>query len=109
MQLIAIDLDWELNEAGIALDDAFKFILFCEILVFVLQGENDACTTAFAFDLFDFVGAVALARPAKALAFELPCAGVYFDGVCDHKDGVEADAELTNQVFIALSAFFEGG
>ena len=108
MKLVAIDLDRELHEAGVALDDAFEFILLGKLLVLILEGEDDACAAAFAFDLLDFVSAVAVAGPAEAFAFELPCAGVDFDGIGDHEDGVEADAELADQVFIALAAFFEG-
>ena len=108
LQLVAIDLDRELHEAGVALDDAFELILLGEILVLVLEGEHDACAAALAFDLLDFVSAVAVARPAEAFTFGLPGAGVDLDRVGDHEDGVEADAELADQVFVALAACFEG-
>ena len=38
----------------------------------------------------------------------MPAAGVDFDRICDHEDGVETDTELADQILVALAALLEG-
>ena len=107
VELLAIHQYGELHEGGILFNDLFDTILLREVFILILERDYNASAATFALDLLDLVSARSIARPAVALTLGLPSAGVDLDRIGHHEDGVEADAELTNEIIITLTAFFE--
>ena len=77
-------------------NDGFEAALFRKFFVCFLEVDHNARTTPFTFNRFNFIGAGAVAAPAEGFTLWLPRAGVDLHFIGHHKDGVEANTELSD-------------
>mmetsp|Transcript_27442 Transcript_27442/g.80458 ORF Transcript_27442/g.80458 Transcript_27442/m.80458 type:complete len:276 (-) Transcript_27442:159-986(-) len=107
-----VQVDWEVDELGVALDEPLEPLFLEELEAVLLEGEHDlgAAAELLALVLVDGEGRVGGGLPDPLLVV-LVRLGVDGDVVGDEVDRVEADAELANQVDVGalLEGLDEGG
>ena len=108
---LAIEVDGEADEVGVALEDLADAVGFGEFGGVFFEVKDDG-TAAFLLGGggVDGVAGGAVAGPGEVLVVGAPGVGGDGDFVGDHEGGVEADAELADDFgFVAFAGVFEGG
>ena len=97
-----VQVDGEVDELGVTLDESLKLGLFEVLLRFFLEVDVDLHPAAerFAFVLGDGKVAISLRLPHPLLVVVVVFRA-HFDKVGDEVDGVETDAELSDQRHVA--------
>ena len=103
LRRLVVQVDAVGDELRILADDAFDAPFGREVveILAVLQVERDFRSHAFFRHVGDFVGAAAVRAP-QVSGFLAGLARENLDLACDHEDGIEPDAELSNQIDVRL-------
>ena len=102
---LAIERDRERDESAVALEDFLHLPLLAVVAAVVLQLDDDADAATLVRGLLDRVATAAVAGPDVARLGAAPGAGVDLDRLGDHERGVEADAELPDEIGVLLAGF----
>ena len=99
--LVVGEIDGEGDVVGVLFDDLFEAPAVGVGFAFFVEVEGDGGAGLCAFGGLDVEAGLAVAGPLPGLVFA-GLAGDNFDGVGDHEGGIEADAELADEVGIFL-------
>lgn len=107
VEAFALELDGEVDEVRVAAQDFLHAVFLGEFGVFFLEVDDDTRSTVDAFGGSDAVAFASIALPFEAGGIGIAGVGEDFHFIRHHEGAVEAHAELTDEVGVAIR-FFEG-